>query len=137
MLLSHTAGITVIISSLLIKHRWVQPQRSIFCSDKMYILCVYFLFRSAYEADTISAMFIAVAICVTMYPLSYHCALILMNATPKELITSIDKCLKEVWWSDWFKNASFSLCFLFQEKSKELSALNLEVKKIVILWYIC
>lgn len=49
----------------------------------------------AYEADTIAAMFIAVLICVTMYPLSAHCALILLQATPQEVSTSIDKCLKE------------------------------------------
>ena len=62
----------------------------------LLLLFALFYASHSYEADTIAAMFIAILICVTMYPLSVHCAMVLLQAGPKEIMSSIDKCLKEV-----------------------------------------
>ena len=72
----------------------------------------------SYEADTIAAMFIAILICVTMYPLSVHCAMVLLQAGPKEIMSSIDKCLKE-------EIRQLRKPLLLQQQKNESSALTL------------
>ncbi|XP_013789857.1 zinc transporter 6-like isoform X2 [Limulus polyphemus] len=46
-------------------------------------------------ADTIAAIFIAMMVCVTMFPMSVYSGRILLQTTPSYIIGQLDKCLRE------------------------------------------
>jgi len=67
-------------------------------------------FKGYYTADTISALFIAILVWITMFPMCMYAGLILLQTTPSHIMSQLDKCLREATTLDGvleFRNEHF------------------------------